>query len=267
MLLTGGYASVPVGIAARLTRTPLVLYQPDIAPGWAVRVLSRLATRVCVTSEASLPHARRKKTVVTGYPLRPIFTDLDRPMARARFQLNGDRALLVTGAVQGAHSLNDVIDANLERLLALAQVIHVTGPRDAARLKQRRAALPDQCRHRYRVHEYLGDDLPIAMAACDLAISRAGASVLGEFPAAGLPAVLVPLHGAGGHQRFNAAVLRDAGAAVIVNDGAVATDLVPTVEALLQDPDRLAAMRAAASGLARLDAADRIAAVIEEVAQ
>jgi len=218
-----------------------------------------------VSSPRSQPGYGAGKAVATGYPLRPVFADLDRPMARARFQLHGDAALLLTGAVQGARRLNDAVDAHLEALLEAAQVIHVTGPQDAARMRARCAALPPALRHRYQVFEYLGDELPIAMAACDLAVSRAGASVMGEFPAAGLPAVLVPLPAAGGHQRRNAEVLADAGAAVILEDAEVAQQFLPTVRALLHDPQRLAQMRERAAGLARPDAAQRIAQVIWEV--
>ena len=265
VLVTGGYVSVPVGVAAWITRRPLVLFLPDIEPGWAVRFLARLATRICVSSEASLLRIPKRKAVVTGYPLRPIFSELDRPMARARFQLNGDPALLIAGAVQGARRLNDAVSDNLEAILEVAQVIHLSGRADYKRLEQRHAALPPALQRRYQVTEYLGDDLPIAMAGCDLAVSRAGASVLGEYPAAELPSVLVPLPQAGGHQRHNAEVLERAGAAVILDDADVPHNFLPTILTLLHDPDRLAGMRRAAAQIAQRDAAQGIARVLWEV--
>lgn len=264
-LVTGGYASVPVGIAAVLTRVPLVVFQPDIEPGWAVRLLARIATRVCVSDKRAHRSAARRKTVITGYPLRPLFDDLDRPMARARFQLNGSPALLVAGAVQGARTINDAIETDLERWLELAQIIHVTGPADLRRMQERREALPAGTQHRYQVYEYLGDDLPVAMAACDLAVSRAGASVLGEYPATELPSVLIPLPEAGGHQRLNAEALEQAGAALIVEDREVRAHLMTTVGDLLHDDSRLAGMRRDAAALAQPDAARRIAEVLWEV--
>ena len=264
-LVTGGYVSVPVGIAAKLTRTPLVLFQPDIEPGWAVRLLAHLATRVCVTDARSLQRAPGRKSTATGYPLRPVFDDLDRPMARARFQFNGGPAVLIAGAVQGARRINDCIDRDLEAWLEVAQVIHVTGPVDAQRMRARRDALPTVLQSRYQVFEYLGNELPIAMAACDLAVSRAGASVLGEYPAAQLPAVLVPLPAAGGHQRRNAEVLENSGAAVIVEDSDVPTQLLPVAQELLRDTNRLESMRRQAAAKARPDATRKIAEVVWEV--
>ena len=84
---TGGYASVPVGVAARLLRRPLVVYLPDVTPGWAVRLLSRLATRMATTSERALTYLPARKTVVVGYPVRGDFWSIDRTTARARFGL------------------------------------------------------------------------------------------------------------------------------------------------------------------------------------
>ncbi len=265
VLVTGGYASVPVGVAAKLTGTPLVLFQPDVEPGWAVRLLAHLATRVCVTDARSLQRAPGRKSIATGYPLRRVFDDLDRPMARARFQLNGGPAVLIAGAVQGARRINESVDRHLEEWLAAAQIVHVTGPADVRRMRERREALPPALQSRYQVFEYLGDELPIAMAACDLAVSRAGASVLGEYPAAQLPAVLVPLPAAGGHQQRNAEVLENSGAAVIVDDRDVPAQLLPVALGLLQDADRLRGMRRQAAAKARPDASRKIAEVMWEV--
>ena len=264
VFVTGGYVSVPVGVAAWLLQCPLVVFLPDIEPGWAVRLLARLATIVCVTHSTSIDALPVRKTVATGYPLRAVFQELDRPMARARFQLNGSPTLLVTAAVQGSRTINDAISAQLDKVLETAHVIHVTGPRDEARLRARRDALPVNLRTRYHVFGYLGDDLPVAMVAADLAIARAGASVLGEFPAAGLPAVLVPLPEAGAHQRRNAAILEDAGAAIVLDNANVATELLPTTLSILQDEDRLTTMRQAAHDRARSDSAERIAELLWE---
>lgn len=264
VLVTGGFASVPVGVAAWLLRIPLILYQPDIEPGWAVRYLYRFATRVCVTHESSLPGAPSGKTIVTGYPLRPIFEDLDRPMARARFHLNGSPTVLVAGAVQGARRINDTLAADLEGWIEFAQVLHVTGPNDFHRMQKLREALPQNLQHRYKPFEYMGDEFPVALAASDLAVSRSGASVLGEYPAAGLAAVLVPLPIAGGHQRANAEVLEAAGAAVVMEDADASTDLTPAVREIVEDAERLAEMRRRAADAAQPEAARNIARVIWE---
>ena len=265
VFLTGGYVSAPVGVAAWLSRRPIVLFQPDVAPGWALRMLAPLARRVCVAHESS----RRRygaRGVVSGYPLREGFLGLDQPLARAHFQLNGAPALLVTGAVRGAQRINSAIAERLPEWLEAAQLIHISGEAEYARLNSLRGQLEPRLASRYRLYPYLAEEMPLAMAACDLAISRAGASVIGEYPAAGLPAVLVPLGEAGGHQRLNAEALQQAGAALIVENERVERDLFGAAAEILADSARLRAMRSRALGLRRLDGAETIAQVLLEYA-
>lgn len=264
VFVTGGYVSAPVGVAAWLARRPIVLFQPDIEPGWTQRLLGPLATRVCVTHPGSAERYGAR-SAVTGYPVRRMFRDLDQPLARAHFQLNGGAAVLVTGAVRGARRINDCIASQLTEWLEAAQLIHVCGPEDHARLSALREELPATLKSRYRLHEFLGEEMPQAMAACDLAISRAGASTLGELPAAALPAVLVPLPEAGGHQRANAQMLADGGAAVVVENDRVEEDLFATATGLLAERERLAGMRRRAIELREQDGAEAIARVLLEV--
>lgn len=265
VLLTGGYVSAPVGIAAWFSRRPVVLFQPDVEPGWTLRMLAPLAARVCVTHE----RARRRycgRAVLTGYPIRDGFQDLDQPIARAHFQLDGGPALLVTGAVRGAQRINRAIAERLPDWLEAAQLIHISGEAEYERLARLRESLEPRLASRYRLYSYLSEEMPLAMAACDLAISRAGASVLGEYPAAALPAVLVPLGEAGGHQRFNAEALQTAGAARIVENERVELDLYEAATEILNDAERLTAMRERALELRRLDGAEAIARVLLEYA-
>ena len=127
--------------------------------------------------------------------------------------------LLVTGASQGAQRINEAVFSQLDTLLGTAHIIHLTGAVGEAAARARRGELSPEARERYHVHGYL-DDMPAAMAAADLAVMRAGASVLGELPAAGLPAVLVPGEYEGGHTQWpNARYLESEGAAVtLAND-------------------------------------------------
>ena len=265
--LTGGYVSAPVGIAAWLTRRPIVLLQPDIEPGWTLRSLAPLANKICVTHQRSTERYRDGLAVVTGYPVRSGFENLDKPLARAHFQLNGGPALLVTGAVRGAQRINDAIADRLDQWLSRTQLIHVSGLNDFDRLSGMREQLPAKLQSRYRLYPYMSEEMPLAMAACDLAVSRAGASVMGEYPAAALPAVLAPLGEAGGHQRYNAQLLADAGGAVVIDNECVRNDLFDLTTALLADQARLRSMREAMIGLRRTNAARRIAEVIISVAK
>jgi UDP-N-acetylglucosamine--N-acetylmuramyl-(pentapeptide) pyrophosphoryl-undecaprenol N-acetylglucosamine transferase len=263
---TGGYASVPVGLAARLRRRPLVVYLPDVTPGWAVRLLSRLATRVATTTETSLSRLPAWKGRAAGYPVRAAFWGSERGAARRRLGLADEGpVLLVTGASQGARSINEAVAQRLEALLDVCHVVHLTGRASEAELQATRAALPEAMRERYHVFGYL-DDMADAMAAADLAVMRSGASVLGELPAAGLPAVVVPgVYESGHNQRDNARYLEEQGAAVVLENEQL-DKLSVLVRELLADEPRRRSMADAMRKLARPNAANDIASLIEEVA-
>jgi UDP-N-acetylglucosamine--N-acetylmuramyl-(pentapeptide) pyrophosphoryl-undecaprenol N-acetylglucosamine transferase len=262
---TGGYGSVPVGIAARLRRRPLLVYLPDVRPGWAVRLLSRLATRIAATNEQATGGLPAGRAVAVGYPVREGFWFASREEARPRLGLPADAdVLLVSGASQGAHSLNVAVAEQLDELLESCHVVHLTGQADEPMLRARREALPETRRERYHVFGYL-EEMADAMAAADLAVLRAGASVLGELPAAGLPAVLVPGVYEGGYdQRANARYLEEQGAALVLENERL-DRLSEVVRELLSDDARRRAMGETARRLAQPEAARRIAQMLREV--
>ncbi len=262
---TGGYASVPVGVAARVLRRPLVVYLPDVTPGWAVRLLSRLATQMATTSEAALAHLAQKRTAVVGYPVRPAFWSLDRDTARGRLGLaRGGKIVLVAAGSLGAHAINEAVVAGLPRLIEHCSVLHMTGAADEAWALEQRAKLPAEQQARYIVRAYI-DDMAAAMHAADLVVSRSGASTIGELPAAGAPAVLVPGEYEGWSQAPNAEFLQGQGAAVMLRNRELGR-LADTVLALLEDDARLASMRTAMRRLARPDAARDLARLVIEAA-
>ncbi len=277
-LVTGGYACTPVAIACRLRRVPILIYLPDMVPGLAVRSLSRLAQRVAVTFP-EVAHHFGSKGVVTGYPVRAELLQAvqDRSAARERlFQaLEWAREpedehlplLLVFGGSQGARSINKAIWANLPSLLPHAQILHVIGTRDWGMQADLMPELPPTLARRYHPVAYLHQEMPWALAVADLVVARAGASTLGEFPVAHLPAVLVPLPISGGHQWPNARKLADQGGAVIVPDAELAQQLSDTVLALLQDDERRLRMGAAMASLARPHAALAIARELVDLAR
>ncbi len=272
MFATGGYASVPVALAAWALRVPILVYLPDIEPGLAVRAIARLAARVAVTVEdscayfpPSLPpiggEEKGGKVVVTGYPVRTEFHGLERAQARAALGLrpDGDEpVLLVMGGSTGARGINQALSGVLEQVLELAQVIHVSGELDWAQVQERREALPEPLRNRYHAFSYL-HEMGAALAAADLTLCRAGASTLGELPFFGLPAVLTPYPHAWRYQRVNAEWLVERGAALLVDEERLPQELVPTMRRLLSDRAALAEMSDRMRSLARTDAAVQLA--------
>ena len=259
ILVTGGYACVAVTLAAWLKSIPVVIYLPDIVPGQAIRFLARFAAKVTVTSEESYHYFRREKVVVTGYPVRPEIHTLDRAGARQELGIDPEeKLLLVFGGSRGSRSINQALVAGLRDLLPVCQVVHVSGTLDADWVAGAAKKLPEELRQRYRHYPYL-HDMPQALVAADLVVSRAGAATLGEFPAAKLPALLVPYPHSGQHQDPNAAYMARNGAAQSLIDADLKEKLVPAVLDLLGDAATLADMRESANAMARPDAAVAIA--------
>lgn len=268
VLATGGFVCVPVVLAAHLCGIPSVVYLPDLRPGWAVRLLARVASAVAVSFEEVRPFVPGRQVVVTGYPVRPELLRWTRGEGRRSFGIpESALVLLVIGGSRGARTINDAISRDLVHLLEQAFVIHASGVAQYPSLSEHRQQLPDGLRSRYHLYPYLESELAPALAAASLVVARAGASSLGEFPAAGLPAILVPYPFAGAHQWLNARFLVERGAAIAVDD-AVAQHggLVRALDALIRSPDRLDQMRLAAQQLAVTDGAGNLLELVIEIA-
>ncbi len=271
VFLTGGFVGVPVSLAALQCSVPSVVYLPDIEPGLALRLMARFAARVAVTAEASGAFVPRHKMVVTGYPLRDGFGAANRHTARQALNLPPDQpVVLIYGGSKGARSINRATLGQLERLLEAACVLHISGAADWEAVRARREALSAEMRARYRVFPYLHEEMAHALACADVVLCRAGASVLGELTAIGVPAILVPYPYAWRYQMVNARYLADRGAAEVLPDDQLQDGergLAARVIALLHDAERRRAMRTAALALARRDAAQTIAQLISQVAR
>lgn len=246
---------MPVALAARALRVPILVYLPDIEPGLAVRLIARLAAKVAVTVEESKRYFAARKVVVTGYPVRAEFHGLDRRMGRDALGLAPEEpVLLVMGGSRGARSINWALERVLEQVLEMTQVVHLSGELDWPWVRERRDGVPGSLRERYYAVPYL-HEIGHALASADLAVSRAGASTLGEMPFFGLPAVLVPYPHAWRYQRVNAEWLTERGAAVTLRDERLDDELLPTLRGLLENEERLARMADRARALSRPDAA------------
>ena len=266
LFFTGGYIAVPLALAGM--RIPTALYVPDIEPALALKTLARFADKIAVTAQDSFRYfSHRERLVLTGYPTRTDLTKWTRSDARRSLSLTGDApVLLIYGGSRGARSINNAVLANLPALLELAQVIHITGELDWLKVEIKTKELSEAQTSRYHAFPYLHEEMGAALAAADLALSRAGASTLGEYPLFGLPAVLVPYPFSWHYQKVNADTLVRHGAALIVTDSNLKTELLPTIKVLLQNPTRLSAMRTAAKSLSHPQAATEIGHLLLELA-
>lgn len=266
LFFTGGYVAVPMAFAGM--RVPTALYVPDIEPALALKTLARFADRIAVTAQESYRYFRRRERIsLTGYPIRADLARWTRSDACQRLNLGDDApVLLVVGGSKGARSINNAVLANLSSLLELAQVIHISGELDWPTVESTANELTGNQAARYHAYPYLHEEMGAALAAADLALSRAGASALGEYPYFGLPSVLVPYPYAWHYQKVNADTLVRHGAAIIVTDSNLKADLLPTIKSLLQNPSRLNSMRAAAKSLSHPKAAAEIGHLLLELA-
>lgn len=257
----GGYVSTPAYIAAWRRKTPIVVHEGNAVPGIANKFAAKFCTEHVAVSfpGTELPHAE-----YLGLPIRRAISTLDRAALRAEarkhFDLDPDLpVLLVTGGSQGARQLNEAVSGSASELAAAGvQVLHVIGPKNT--LESPNSNPP------YVVLPYV-DRMDLAYAAADLVVCRAGANTVTEVSGVGLPAVYVPLPHGNGEQALNAKPVVDAGGGLLVDNAAMTPEWVrTTVPALINDSARLSTMSAAARGLIRTDADERLARLILDVA-
>lgn len=266
ILYTGGFVAGPMALAARAI--PSLLYVPDIEPGIALNLLARFAKSITVTApESQLYFSNHKNVMVTGYPVRSDLSVWKRTKARQALNLTSKLpVLLVFGGSKGARSINEALLQHLDELLEKCEIIHISGELDWPNIQERIQSLSGEKGNRYHAFPYLHEEMGAALAAADLVISRAGASILGEFPLFDLPAILVPYPHSWRYQKVNAQYLVKQNAALMIEDQKLSSGLALTVEKLLESPEKLHAMRAAMHNLQKPNAAKEIAVELQKLA-
>lgn len=264
---SGGFGSAPAICVARELAVPTALLNPDAVPGKANRYLAPKADVVFAQWEATRAHfVGNVRVRPVGCPVREAFrTTHDRAAAARRFALDPQcSTLVVTGASQGAISINQTMVAIADLLARRKnwQILHLTGSTDVGlvRMSYRSRGIAAS------VLEYT-EFMAEALALADLVVSRAGASTLAELTAMGRASVLMPYpHHRDRHQFFNARVLADAEAAVIVEDqGAAMENAPPLAEALGRLMHDDAARTRTADRAARLGRPEAAATIADEL--
>ena len=274
VVATGGYACAPSGLVAACMGIPLALQEQNSLPGVTTRLLSRHASQIHLAypeAELAIPRRARDRVIVSGNPVRPPEA-VGGAEARERFGLAAEgRVVLVVGGSQGSVALNRLVADGIAESVADApdraedfQLLWASGPAHFAEVSRElaRAGSPSWV----RLVPYI-NDMPAALAAADLAVSRAGAMATSEFLAHGLPAILVPLStAAGDHQTRNARALAEAGVALHLPESDVdARTLWSALSDLAGDDGRIAAMARAARRRAQPAATANIAAALTEL--
>ncbi len=280
LLSTGGYVGVPPVIAAWMQRVPILTHEQTVQIGLANRITSRFASKIALSFASAadeLSPALRKKSVVTGNPVRPIIFGGD-PQEAVRFAgFSPDSAqlptLYVTGGSQGSRIINRAVEAGLPELLQGCRIIHQCGEQPAGeeqdydRLQAAQAALPEVLQRCYFVTRFVNQEIAHVFALADLVVGRAGAGTLAELCVLGLPAVYIPLVPTGGdEQTRNARMCANAGAAQIIPQAELSAErLINVVRPLLANPQQLKAMGQAALSLGKPNAARDVARLLLEI--
>lgn len=256
----GGYSSPPVILAAWLLRIRRVLLEPNAYPGMANKAVGPLADLVFLSYEAAAGAFAPAKVRITGMPVRRAFFEgaAEDRRQKAIGHPPSVSCLLVFGGSQGAHAINQAMVEALPQLRSMKNrpaIVHQTGEADCETVRAAYAAAGVEA----EVVPFLYD-MPTALRAADLVVSRAGAITLAELSACGKPAILVPLPTAiYGHQEKNALAMEQAGAAVLLRQSELTgASLADRIMTLLSDVGRLHTMGERSAALGRADASDTI---------
>lgn len=248
----GGYASVPVLLAAKTLGVPFLIHEQNAWPGMANRLLGRWAKRVCLSFDEADRAFHRSATVLTGNPVRSAM--------QACPNINDNNScLLIFGGSQGARAINRaVVEALpfLEDWRNQLEIIHQSGQQDFEEVSKK---YNDIDWPNYEVKPFI-KDMAAAYSKANLVVCRAGATTLAELTACGRPGILVPYpYAAAGHQTTNATTLAAKGAAMTLEEADLTPERLATlIIGLLNDRTSLNRMASAAKALARPDAAMRL---------
>ena len=250
---TGGYVALPLIMAARSLRRPIVLQEQNAFMGLTNRIGLRFADRVHVAFQEAIPAGMGSRCRLTGNPVRTSLTVPSREEALAHFNLQQvQQVVFLTGGSLGSQAMNEAMAAAVHTFLARADtaVIWQTGDRYFDRFE---ASIPKH--ENLRLMRYVSR-MDMAYNAADLVVCRAGASTCSELMLTGRPSLLVPSPNvAEDHQTSNARSMQRAGAAQLLPESHLAEHFVSTVMGLLGDKNGLEDMGREALRLARPDAA------------
>ncbi|MDR1664685.1 MAG: undecaprenyldiphospho-muramoylpentapeptide beta-N-acetylglucosaminyltransferase [Clostridiales bacterium] len=232
----GGYVTVPVVIAAKFAGVPAVIHESDITPGLANRLAFPFAKRVCVNFPETLSQSPRRKSVLTGTPIREELFRGDRFKAAelCGFPRDEKPAVLFTGGSLGAKAINQCLRQALPEICKRFKVIHLCGKGNKSDRE-----LPG-----YAQFEYVTDELPHLLAIADVVVSRAGANTLFELLALRKPNLLIPLtlKASRGDQILNAASFEQRGYSIVLHEEDLSCDtLMEGIQSLYEDRRKYAA--------------------------
>ena len=215
----GGYVCLPVGMAARLLRIPLVIHDSDAHPGLTNRILARWATRIGTGAPLKFYPYPKEISQYVGVPISADFAPYDeerRRRVKRELGFAPSRPLIVvTGGGLGARRINDSVVTMLPQITELANVILITGTQQFSEIRER---VPVDT-EKVHIYDFVSHGMVDMLGAADLVVARAGATTILELAALAKPTILVPNgYLSGGHQLKNAAVYEEKGAVKVIDE-------------------------------------------------
>jgi len=259
----GSLASIPMVLFARFLGINTLIHEQNVIPGWANRFLARFADKIGVSFLETGDYLKnyKKKIVLTGNPLRKELNQIEKNKALDFFGLNSRKfTILVMGGSQASHRINLGLSKAVAGIRNKSgfQVIHLAGSQDYDLLnKSYRDSDID-----FRLFSFL-EPMQYAYSACDLVVSRAGALTIAEIIFFGLPAIIIPYPFAHKHQTANAEVLKAIGSGIVIQDKELGSDVLSRkIEELMDNPERIKALRSCYERLPKMNASDSLAEAV-----
>lgn len=273
----GGYASLPVLIAARIFGIPLIIHESDSAPGKANYYARSFAKKIAISFAEAAKYFPPEKTALIGIPIRKEILGGNFSESRDIFSLETSEekifppVILILGGSQGAQKINEITLEILPDLVPYYQIIHQCGENNIAEVKKISGVVLRDSKHknRYRLFPFLNEaELRNGSFAADLIISRAGATAIFEIAAWGKPSVLIPLaNSAQNHQRKNAWNYAETGAAEVIEETNFSPHVfLSEIKKIMKDKGKMEKMKIAALHFSKPDAAKTIAYEIIKLA-
>lgn len=267
----GGYVCLPVGIAARLLRIPLVIHDSDAHPGLTNRILAKWATQIATGAPLKYYSYPKDHTTYVGIPIDSQFTrqrsQEEKQAIKRELGFDPERPLVVvTGGGLGAKRLNDVVMTARASLTKSASLVLISG---AGQYDELRLQVPKDDKS-FVLRGFVSNGMADLLGAADVVVARAGATTILELAALAMPTILVPNeYLTGGHQLKNAQIYADADAAIVLTEEKLEQrpeQLAESVRSLLDRPAQAAAMAERFHEFARPQAAKDMAALITKAA-
>lgn len=257
VMVAGAFVGVPMTWASWLWRTPVLIHQQDILLGLANKMMTPVAHKITVSFEISLKDFPAGKTVLTGNPIRTEILACERRRSLALFGLKEDRPLvLVVGGGTGAQKINEMVVDSLVALLRFCQVIHITG--------QGKTIMAEA--ENYRQYEFLANEMPDALCAADLVVSRSGLSILSELSVLSKPTILIPIPRS--HQENNARYFQKNNAVITLSQDQLNKEMfVGVVKDVLMEKSRRETLSHNIAKMMNADGAENVARELLAIAR